>query len=312
MANVTLASGQITAADQLSVELVQAIDTPPVILIRWPAAPRHRSRRLPGRRPAVIAIMDEAMIARGDDAGVVVAHLVDQSRSPGNLAGGFRMQPSRRPAARLPRQTRDISGLRFGNNPCPRLLAAPIHVVIVGEVFAHSGGHSQVPVGRSANPAARPPAPADPPTQPLGPPQQPPMSPPPPPEVVRQAKEKRFGFLALGITALVTGLITCRCSGINAPRVSGTTTAGPAPTVTKTVTEPAVVEGGGEPTEEPADEKLNRPRSRPPGTQSQETSRSVSRSWRSSASARPDAASPTGSSLNTLAPSPSLTKGPLR
>jgi hypothetical protein len=79
------------------------------------------------------------------------------------------------------------------------------------------------------------------------------MSPPPPPEVVRQAKEKRFGFLALGITALVTGLITLLVSlGINAPRDSGTTTAGPAPTVTKTVTEPAVVEGGGEPTEEPA------------------------------------------------------------
>ena len=77
------------------------------------------------------------------------------------------------------------------------------------------------------------------------------MSPAPPSEVVRQAKEKRFGFLALGITALVTGLITLLVSlGINAPRDSGTTTAGPAPTVTKTVTEPAVVEGGGEPTEE--------------------------------------------------------------
>ena len=113
-------------------------------------------------------------------------------------------------------------------------------------------------MSQSADPPTQPlgpQQPADPPTQPLVPQQQPPMSPPPPSEVVRQAKEKRFGFLALGITALVTGLITLLVSlGINAPRDSGTTTAGPAPTVTKTVTEPAVVEGGGEPTEEPAEE----------------------------------------------------------
>jgi hypothetical protein len=81
------------------------------------------------------------------------------------------------------------------------------------------------------------------------------MPPTPPPEVARQAKQKRFGFLALGITALVTGLITLLVSlGISAARDSGTVTARPAPTVTQTVTEPAVVEGGGAPTEEPGEE----------------------------------------------------------
>ena len=39
MPNLTLASGQITAADQLSIELVQATETPAAILIRWPGAP---------------------------------------------------------------------------------------------------------------------------------------------------------------------------------------------------------------------------------------------------------------------------------
>jgi hypothetical protein len=39
MTNVVLASGQITQADQLIVELIQATETPTTILIRWPAAP---------------------------------------------------------------------------------------------------------------------------------------------------------------------------------------------------------------------------------------------------------------------------------
>src|SRR5215203_5504538 len=96
--------------------------------------------------------------------------------------------------------------------------------------------------------------PADPPPQPPGSQQQPPM-PPPPPEAVRQLKQKRFGFLALGITALVASLITLLVSiGIMAARDSVTVTATPVPTVTKTITEPAVVEGGGEPTEEPGEE----------------------------------------------------------
>ena len=40
MAKVTsLASVQITPADQLTIELVQATETPTTILIRWPDAP---------------------------------------------------------------------------------------------------------------------------------------------------------------------------------------------------------------------------------------------------------------------------------
>jgi hypothetical protein len=35
----TLASGTINGADQLSVELVQPVDAPASVLIRWPAAP---------------------------------------------------------------------------------------------------------------------------------------------------------------------------------------------------------------------------------------------------------------------------------
>ena len=66
MPNLTLASGPVTNADQLSVELVTPPDAPAVILIRWPGngAP---SVTTPGRFPAVavaiIAVCDEAMIA---------------------------------------------------------------------------------------------------------------------------------------------------------------------------------------------------------------------------------------------------------
>ena len=38
MPTVTLAVGQITPADQLTIELVSATETPEAILIRWPAA----------------------------------------------------------------------------------------------------------------------------------------------------------------------------------------------------------------------------------------------------------------------------------
>jgi hypothetical protein len=34
----TLASGQITAADEISIELIQPADTPPIVLLRWPLA----------------------------------------------------------------------------------------------------------------------------------------------------------------------------------------------------------------------------------------------------------------------------------
>jgi hypothetical protein len=39
MPNLTLATGQVTAADTLTVELHEPADLPPVILITWPAAP---------------------------------------------------------------------------------------------------------------------------------------------------------------------------------------------------------------------------------------------------------------------------------
>ena len=35
----TLASGHVTTADTMSVELVETIETPTVVLLRWPAAP---------------------------------------------------------------------------------------------------------------------------------------------------------------------------------------------------------------------------------------------------------------------------------
>jgi hypothetical protein len=64
MSTITLATGQITAADKLTIELVQAIETPDTVLIRWPAAPTVTNpRRFPAAALAVIAIMDEAMIA---------------------------------------------------------------------------------------------------------------------------------------------------------------------------------------------------------------------------------------------------------
>jgi hypothetical protein len=37
--STTLASGQITNHDHLTIELVKASDTPPAVLIRWPEAP---------------------------------------------------------------------------------------------------------------------------------------------------------------------------------------------------------------------------------------------------------------------------------
>ena len=56
MPNVVLASGRITHTDQLSVELVQAIEIPPAILMRWPAAATVTDpRRFPAAALAVIA-----------------------------------------------------------------------------------------------------------------------------------------------------------------------------------------------------------------------------------------------------------------
>ena len=63
MSTIILASGQITTADRLSVELVQAIETPAAILIRWPAAATVCDlQRFPATALAVIAVMDQAMM----------------------------------------------------------------------------------------------------------------------------------------------------------------------------------------------------------------------------------------------------------
>ena len=64
MPNVTLASGQITLADQLSIELVRAKETPAVILLRWPAAPSVTdARRFAAVAAAITAILAEARAA---------------------------------------------------------------------------------------------------------------------------------------------------------------------------------------------------------------------------------------------------------
>jgi len=60
----SLASGQITAADHLTVELVQALETPPAILISWPDAPSVTDpRRLAEVADAAAAILDQAKAA---------------------------------------------------------------------------------------------------------------------------------------------------------------------------------------------------------------------------------------------------------
>jgi hypothetical protein len=39
MSKILLAEGQLTPSDRLVIELVEALETPPVVLLRWPAAP---------------------------------------------------------------------------------------------------------------------------------------------------------------------------------------------------------------------------------------------------------------------------------
>jgi hypothetical protein len=57
MPNLTLAVGQITAADRLSIELVQAVETPPAILSVTDL------RRFGAVANAVVAILAEARAA---------------------------------------------------------------------------------------------------------------------------------------------------------------------------------------------------------------------------------------------------------
>ena len=62
---VVLATGQVTAADTLTIDLVVPPDAPAAVLIRWPGL-GSPSVSPPGRFPAValsiISIMDNAMI----------------------------------------------------------------------------------------------------------------------------------------------------------------------------------------------------------------------------------------------------------
>ena len=64
MPNVVLASGPITNADHLVVELVTPPDAPAAVLIRWPggAVPSVcPPTRFPAAAVAAIAVLDDAM-----------------------------------------------------------------------------------------------------------------------------------------------------------------------------------------------------------------------------------------------------------
>ena len=63
MANLTLAAGQITKSDHLTVELVQASDTPAKVLLRWPVAASvcdPNPRALAAAAAAMVRVMAEA------------------------------------------------------------------------------------------------------------------------------------------------------------------------------------------------------------------------------------------------------------
>jgi hypothetical protein len=63
MANLTLASGQITKSDRLTIELVKASDTPAMVLLHWPAAASvcdPNPRALAAVAAAMVRVMAEA------------------------------------------------------------------------------------------------------------------------------------------------------------------------------------------------------------------------------------------------------------
>jgi hypothetical protein len=60
----TLASGQITPTDSISVELVEADETPAVVILRWPAKPTVcHPRRFPDTAAALVKMFAEAATA---------------------------------------------------------------------------------------------------------------------------------------------------------------------------------------------------------------------------------------------------------
>ncbi len=88
----TLASGPITTTDQLMIELVGPPNNPPAILIRWPGLGTPTAcqpARFPAAALAVIAIMDQAVIAL-KAARLVAGSLLGSARSPRRLGRGLR------------------------------------------------------------------------------------------------------------------------------------------------------------------------------------------------------------------------------
>ena len=57
----TLAAGQITAVDTITIELVEADETPAVIIVRWPAKPTIlHPRRFPDTAAMIARLFAEA------------------------------------------------------------------------------------------------------------------------------------------------------------------------------------------------------------------------------------------------------------
>ena len=59
----TLASGQITAVDTMTIELVEADETPAVVIVRWPAKPTIlHPRRFPDVAATIAQLFARAHI----------------------------------------------------------------------------------------------------------------------------------------------------------------------------------------------------------------------------------------------------------
>ena len=62
MSKILLAEGQITPTDRLVIELVESIETAPLVLLRWPAAPSVVDPlRFPAVANAIMAILAGAV-----------------------------------------------------------------------------------------------------------------------------------------------------------------------------------------------------------------------------------------------------------
>jgi hypothetical protein len=65
MSQITeLASGQITPSEAITVELVEADETPAVVIVKWPAKPTIlHPRRFPGTAAVIARLFAEASTA---------------------------------------------------------------------------------------------------------------------------------------------------------------------------------------------------------------------------------------------------------